>query len=657
MNLLHRTLFFAIAALISLQTINAQEAIPYRDQELLQGQYIDPYTPVNLGIRYDDAKVSKESPLVQTDFRIIDSLANGYSFYTNSQQPFVYEPTTGTLVMIKRGANSRDDLTAGENILDNIFVYTSPDWGDTWDDGVQVFDTDDQGGLMARYPSVYSFVYEGGLTHVYTGPATQSDGWEGVYHGIFLGGEEYTSDSDFRDETQDVPGVTFSSMTGTAILGGETEAGDPFAFLTTDLFPENGTPRDEMSNIAYRRTDDFGVWDLRVPEEWAADNFYSYTLRDSISCSRPVGMAMDEEGTMYMALTGFFPEDKLIGTGIYDFRMQWHPAVSISEDMGQTWSELEVSPLSMIRDYLTGQGVENPDSCYMDYEAGFTLLPNGWTFGMYISESVDTSRVPFDEQLHQLVEVFYENGSGWGVRKIADLSGWILTYPPEPTDPSQQRRNQMGREFQISGTVDGSKLLAKWVDLVPFDLEGQSVNTLDIFITARNVDGEWGVVRNISESTELDRITWIPTLLPNDLNGVPVLRNITKPVAGDDVASAFERQFHIYDPQYVKIGKFDGAISLDVEDEEKASSIRIEEPYPNPASDQTVVVYELPNAGGVSIDLYDAFGSKVKTCGEGFASPGIRSATIATGDLPAGAYYLSIEFGGEKHVKLINVIR
>lgn len=63
---------------------------------------------------------------------------------------------------------------------------------------------------------------------------------------------------------------------------------------------------------------------------------------------------------------------------------------------------------------------------------------------------------------------------------------------------------------------------------------------------------------------------------------------------------------------------------------------------PNPFSDQTVVHYTLPEAGTVKIELFDAVGKQLGILYEGWNPAEANTLKIASGNLPAGVYHLSI---------------
>jgi hypothetical protein len=85
--------------------------------------------------------------------------------------------------------------------------------------------------------------------------------------------------------------------------------------------------------------------------------------------------------------------------------------------------------------------------------------------------------------------------------------------------------------------------------------------------------------------------------------------------------------------------------------------------YPNPAVDQTKLGFEMPEAGRVTIALYDMLGQKVSDVYAGNYSNGMVTANANVSTLAAAMYFMSLTFvsaqDGKTHVttKKLQVIR
>lgn len=634
-NFITFTVLFLIVA-VSLQTVQSQELPAFGPKSNALEM-----VPANV---YFDMKQNLDRPL-EAEFRILDSLQNAYSYFTNSQQPFVYYPGKSLLVTIKRGAQPRSEAA---NTLDDLFILTSEDWGHTWAAPVQVYESDDFPGNMARYPSVFAFEYEDALTFVYTAPLTNGSGWYGFVNGLYYDGPIPTVQSSF-----DIDGTTYGwGGTDSKIVGGVIDA-DPFGLAVGNLMPAGGLPLSMTSSIGQRFTTSFDSWTPTIPDAWAANKYIepvpsgSYT--DSLRTSLTLSLKKDwSNGDLYFAAFARFKTA--------DNSEKWLPGMSKSEDNGTSWSDYEVFPWQVISDYVVGLGV-NPDAVTVDRGAGdFVQLPGGnYSFIVTINEDTTMTGTPYAYALHKIVELYHEN-SQFGIRPIADYSGYFLAYV------GATGNNQMGNELMVSRTVDGSKLLAKWVDFVSaIDQNGDTIKyyTTDIFVAVRDIEkNEWSRSKDITESEIYDRITWIPDFIPNDLKDIPVLKLESIPNPNDTPEEARQRQRMLEtERQYVMLYNFDADDLLIVGVEDQKLDFEVGNVYPNPASENVYLDLNLPENGQMNIDLIDLFGRTVKNVYNGFVNGGFSALNLNLGNQAAGTYFFRINYNGSVTTKTINIIK
>ncbi len=79
--------------------------------------------------------------------------------------------------------------------------------------------------------------------------------------------------------------------------------------------------------------------------------------------------------------------------------------------------------------------------------------------------------------------------------------------------------------------------------------------------------------------------------------------------------------------------------------------------YPNPVRRQGTLEYTLPEAGEVTLKVYDVLGRRVATLAEGRKQAGRHEVSLRVGDLPSGAYFGRLEAGGETRTQKITVVR
>ncbi len=79
--------------------------------------------------------------------------------------------------------------------------------------------------------------------------------------------------------------------------------------------------------------------------------------------------------------------------------------------------------------------------------------------------------------------------------------------------------------------------------------------------------------------------------------------------------------------------------------------------YPNPFNPNTVIRYELPVAGKVSLRIYNVLGQQVKTLIDEFQEAGEKSVTLNASELSSGVYFYRIRVGNFMSVKKMLLIR
>jgi len=639
--------YFLIFALVSFVAANyilfANEQI---DNTKISGKgfrlkEIVPNSPSSL------LKLNGEKPQA-VNFQIFDSLANAYSYFTESQQPFVYSPELGILVTIKRGFWDIDRYPdyKGDNTKNNLFIRYSTDWGLTWTDPILVYKVPEgtqYSNWYARYPSVYAFDYEGDMAFVYTAPCTNGSGWVGFVNGLYYQENYFSS---FSKSFTWTDGNRYNwGGTDSRIVGG-IDYGEPYAMAVGTLMIEGGLPLSLTSHLGYRRTNDFDKWTEVIPPQWQASNFkVPQSTNDSVRTSLIAGFKFANDGNLYMAAYANFANSPL---------NRFYFGVSKSTDLGKTWSDFDIAPADLFDSYLQQYGL-TLGVITLQLPQFVPLGNDNYSFLVNINEDTTQTLRYYEEALHQLVEVYKQNGI-WGVRKVADLSGYVLAYVA-PTGT-----NQLGEESQLVRTADGNYLLAKWVDFV----DKVSNDTLypratnDIFISVRPIgSSSWSIPKNITESLDYDRITWVPDRIPNDLKNIPLLKLESIPIPGQSASEARLRQRMLDTvPQYVMLGFFDADVTYGVQNSESgANLISNVKVYPNPITNSGVVEFYTEAPIDLNVTVYDVFGRKVANLFNGKTFAGYQAIQLKTEGLSSGVYTVVIETDGARITKQINILK
>ena len=398
-------LIFCLA--VSVESANSRE-LPATGYNHLQKEIVPAYQSVTIKHPVDKMQAAIGS------FNIIDSLANAYSYFTNDQQPFVYYAPTNTLITIKRGALA---ATAGQNTLNDLYVRTSNNWGVTWNPAELIYTA--TAGNLARYPSIYGFEFESQMAYVFTAPANQANGWQGFINGIYTAGN-----SAFSFTYNETIGGKAYGWSGTdSKIFGSIKGSDAYAIATGGIMPPSGLPLVDNSSIGKRSSTTFVDWTSEIPAAWASSNFVTpipdATYTDSLSNSSVMALKMEEtDKILYSAVYGRFTAADVITASI--------PGVSKSTDLGNTWSDFEIFPRSVLNNYITGLSLD-PNVVYISNRDFVPFAGGDYSFVVSLFEDTTKTFKPYASALHQIVELYKEKGQ-FGLRPIANITGYALRY-------------------------------------------------------------------------------------------------------------------------------------------------------------------------------------------------------------------------------------
>jgi hypothetical protein len=589
--------------------------------------------------------IDGRSVLGEAQYRVIDSLINAFSYFTGGQEPLVYDPASNTLATIKRGP---------EGSSDNLYILTSRDLGQTWTAGKMVYDGS-QG--PARYPSLLIINPKksdkpADLLYYFTAALLNEGGTDFGRYITGLADDQGTALG--STITGDVNGSTWAT-TSKSLL---TASGS--TILVIGDLSEN--------NLGLRRFNaEEGTISAEIPAEWSTEHFSdpgSPTSRTAVT----VGISRDMTGTdnnIYAGIFSRFPDAEANGV------IAPYPAISTSTDNGLTWSAFDVIPRSVITAYGNSQGVIGDSVRFLYNQAQDFMVtgPNKVSFILDLYE-INADKGTTDPTLAQIVEAYRENGT-WGMRKVADITGSEFRVIADDADTLSS--SQLGNEVQVARTADGMKLIVKWTDLVSFKVDedlnadGDNTNdtlvTNDVFVASRPMaGGSWGSPVNVTNSMIYDRVTWIPTTLPNDLTKIPLLSLQRAPNDQElpkqiDSLMVFFQQ-HVDDEQYVVFSSVDGAAAAGVEEAVVArSGMKLESVYPNPTGDRGVIRFTTTKPGRVMLDLFSVTGERAMSLQNGTMETGEHTIAFSAAGLAPGVYYYRLMSNGETLTKAFTVIR
>ena len=576
---------------------------------------------------------------------ILDSLANAYSYFTNNQQPLQWDPVSNTMVTIKRGNPEQSG-----NL---IFIRRSQDLGRTWSEAEGPLNDPSAG--LARYPSIL-IINENETTtnpdelyYAYSAPLVTPDGagFGPVLSGFIAGGEG------IPEVTPNVTigGESFTWSTDAKMAA--TKDGQVILAVSKLSPPSTVEDLNAGNNFALRRNEGFNTWSVIVPEQWNQTKWATPTQAGT-STSETVGLQRDPAGNFHMAAQGRFlasENSERVTLG-----------VSSSTDNGLTWSEFNVMPLSTMRSYASANGMQ-PDSVFMSFTASDFVVTgtNQFSFIANLFESGLNDAGESATINAHLVEV-YNSGGTWNMRKVADVSGLVLAYLPDP-NTGEEVTNQMGNEVQVARTADGTKLIAKWVEFYTYTANNgaDTITGGDVTMAMRNLNDDkgWSNSVNVTNDVFFDRTTWIPNIVPNDLQNIVVLSTSTILDGSEQTIEDIQAKLRqLVTPQHVIVQSVDPQFTFGTSiNEEVANNLRLGSVMPNPASTSARFSYTLLTDGAVSVEVVNVMGQKVLTLDNGFKTAGDHTVTFNAAELPAGTYYYTLKHTGGSITRMMTIVR
>ena len=92
------------------------------------------------------------------------------------------------------------------------------------------------------------------------------------------------------------------------------------------------------------------------------------------------------------------------------------------------------------------------------------------------------------------------------------------------------------------------------------------------------------------------------------------------------------------------------------EDATLPGEFRLEQNYPNPFNPTTMIKFALPEAGEVSLELYNMLGQKVAALAEGYRKAGYHQIDLNASDFASGVYFYRLQAGALSAVKRLVVL-
>ncbi len=617
------------------------------------------FVPPALNTDLQDLNTPKfpgDRPLVDVFIDTVrDATFSFYGFVT----PVVYEPNSNTLIQVQ---NWRYVPEGGSNLYGSVYIKYSQNYGQSWTKR-EFYDQVDH---IPVWPSIAvmntsNATNPDDFNYVITAPvAIEQAGsypWAGDIWLVAEGGNP-----EVTELILDYP-VEGQRWFWTRAAANEV-AGDEVFYNAGTLTNSPGYQYGQYGSSAFN----FSLGDFTfqgTPDAWALDKFRPSNDINS-SYNDYLYVDVDEEGNAYVGVRNMFADDP-------DNRI---PAVSKSTDGGETWSEFDRMPVSLLENYFTVYGGDPTKSGMIPYKAeGFVVWgTDSWSFlfrtFIYKAEN--------DYEFH-IVEAYKANGA-WGIRKVADFSGGIqfaiMDVGSNGLYKDSLASSRLGNEVQVVRTKDSKYLVAKWVDYVdtvlvvdpPIQVASgdnfislDTIQSNDVFMAYRETaNPNWGQAMNVSNDPFIDKCTYLPLVIP-DLEHVPLFQMSTFMSQSADPNNPRNSYppngWQLIVDTWQGLGfsniNLTGIVSVE---EEENYEFSVNEVYPNPANDFAELTFNLDKSSFVNVEVYNAMGQKVNTLLNQILDMGLHGLTIDLSSYSSGSYYIRMTVNGHSITKALSVI-
>jgi hypothetical protein len=654
-----------------------------------------------VGIKLQDVyevKV-KDAPEPQMAFKLLDTdLEYFWSTLWEGVTPFAYEPKSKTIMYV---TTSRKTVDGWADCF--VYLHFSQDGGKNWTK-TEVYTKKRQ---MAFFPSVSvlnpkgetdpaKFKYVITITPFIPKPTPNDTTYyaEGNMYLFFNGKDGWSKAEEYQEAApanNNIGGVQEWNATQKRSIAVSSTKGDYF-YIYGMLSPLDGYQYGAYGLAYIEFTGDFPDPLSQIPPQWNTKAFRDPGSLTS-SWNAPIRMGADNLGNIYAFVYNMFPDNP-------DQRV---PAFSKSTDNGKTWSDFSQMPFSRIRDFLVewkhNQALDNYTTPY-PYTTWDAVVTGPDEFSIFtrLNSAVGTT---VDDAVFtgHYIESSYKNGSWQPIKRVGELNASpikISNVASTGTKDSLQASNRYN-EIEVAKTADGKSLVVKYVDVAnensigvlntPVSLIGNptvvidSLNCTDIFFVYRNLtDGAWKPAQNATQDLWYNKGTYMPPVVES-LSEIPVVEFITQEfqntanprfsypyflqnLIGDRSSAALPVSYQalvaVYDmlnPVPISNGIVQRAKGLKGQSVIENLPFSLNEVSPNPANDFATLSFNMDYTADVTVNLHNTMGQVIKNVFAGNAQQGLNTINILTNDLPAGAYFYTVNVNGKTQTKLLNVIR
>ncbi len=614
----------------------------------------------------------------------------GSWMFQEDTEPIAYEPKSNTYVLIGRDIIETEENQPFHLQSGVLYLISSRDNGNTWSTPQVIFRKQSHFDVM---PTVAVFNPNGASIptdlnyFIYSRIAKAEDGQTSA---PFYGGHfvfvtpEFTDAIALKGPVDNNPASRQKWFKTTAAT--YTKSGVDYSVLVGQLLPETNYPGGNYGRASVNMTD----IDVTsgIPQQWGLDKFRQVSNPSSGShYNNNIYIDVDEEGTLYACVANMFidmPEKRRVG-------------FSISTDNGETWSDFQKMPISVLSNYVVTQGGDADSSFIYPYESNGFVVYGKNKFSYFTRLLL----IENGESFSQIIEIKYDNGN-WSINNIHQLIEppfafgrmWAINTQRTSETSEEEIPFLFDRGYEISAgkTLDGyvfCKFLDHNGELVTFPTTQIAIRqatetdpynyrifawdtlpTNDVFVAYRPITSSQWKISNVTNDARYNRNTITPRLVKS-INAIPILHLRTDEQIVKRVSSTTQQPIYpeYYDfPSFLieLIDEISMPVALEVAIADAINPNTVSEikennndllVYPNPASSITNINFTIEKAGNATIKLSNTLGQTIDVLASGYYNAGNFNINLDASKYSVGSYYVTLTVDGRSITKMLSVIK
>lgn len=642
---------------------------------------------------YQDIQVpmsAKFNPLLQNQtldqtYNVIGRIEQADWNVLGFVTPYVYEPASGFYFNV---FNTRQEDNDNEEGVARLYLRWSTNGGNTWQARILAEELSEDAFLL--YPSINVYNSTGGNTLADIDILVTCPRYTPT-----LDGTSYTATS-----TKIISVVSLDDFTGPETVDFSINQptltdgpnSDQYGFIATQNFTQGNNFY--MFGRALLRDSEVGGSTYavgRIPTDLTDLKFYrpanltddNFRPGDQPGSSYNGAMLVDadEEGNLYGAFNNFY------GNTAPGARWPRVPGFSKSTDGGETWSEINQMPTTVLDDFLFTYGWDGeigvdavPFPSQFPYQGNGFIVTGPDQLSIFVNIYIYGGDA---ESSRAAVAEAHYDGSAWSMNLVSMLEArpdqfLVIRNAGEVSVAGWRDSLQVynrGNELQAARTENNDAVIVKFNDLVedyvydiaPYNVDGTGTGEViiyssDTYMAVKDIaNNTWLEAKNVTEDIKNDKGTYVPRVVPSierisffNLDVVPWGDVYNTDFPRSDSPERLQEFYADWNPQDVQFTEVNYNNPVSVENEETLSVTDI---FPNPSAEQFTLNFNVENPGQTTIKMYDSMGRLVSNLVNEFMDGGFQSRTFRVNELGNGTYYINMVNGATNETIPLQIVR